>query len=69
MLAILEEVENRIAMPLQLLSVAEVVIHKKDFDTRTIAIMSTFSRMLMRYVAPEVRAWDKQAALQGDSAR
>ena len=44
------------------------LLGKKDGSTRTIAIAATFYRLLMAVLKGEVRGWDADVGMEGDSA-
>ncbi len=59
---------HKVAWPVQSLLVLMGLLGKKAGGTRTIAIISSFGRLLLAAVKDEVRAWDEQVANPHDTA-
>jgi len=55
-------------VPIQELLNILTLLGKKSGGSRTIAIMASFYRALMKFFCPEIRAWDAEAASFWDSA-
>jgi len=57
-----------LALPIQVLMQLMVLLGKKSGGSRTIAILATFYRLLMRILAPAISEWDVNTAGPWDSA-
>ena len=56
------------ALPIQQLVVEGGLLGKKSRGNRVIAIIAAFSSAVIRLAAPPLRAWDRAAAVKGDTA-
>ena len=59
---------RNLALPVQILINLMVMLGKPAGGSRTIAILATFYRLLMRILSPMVTEWDTKAAGHWDSA-
>ncbi len=66
--SIMRQTIEDIAWPLQALLVVMGLLGKKSGGTRTIAIISTFARLLMAALKGDVRSWDTRVADEHDTA-
>ena len=63
-----KEVIENLCWPIQLLLSIMCLLPKKGGDTRTIALLPTFMRLILFLLSPELREWDGCNAIPGDTA-
>jgi hypothetical protein len=66
--ALMKAAVVHLALPMQTLLNVMVLLGKKGGGSRTVAILATFYRLLMRMLGDEVTQWDERTAGHWDSA-
>ena len=57
------------SMPLQTLLSVLSLLAKKQGGYRTIAVIASWARALLKTLAPDLGLWDNKAAIEGDTAQ